>query len=68
MAAEKSGAYSWGDINFIDFFNKVGENEVKFRRAVDFWVGMRIILFKLYVFCRSGKIVVYVCDKHGDQI
>ncbi len=44
VVAEKSGMYSWGDNNFIDFFSMVGGNEAKFGQAVDLGVGTRILL------------------------
>ncbi len=47
-ASSGGGRKKWrahlGDNTFIDFFTEVGGNEVKFRREVDLWVGIRTIL------------------------
>ncbi len=42
VAEKKRDMYSRGENKVIDFFVKVGGNEVKFRQAVDLWVGKRV--------------------------
>ncbi len=38
---KKRDMYSPGENKVIDLLVKVGGNEVKFRQAVDMWVGIR---------------------------
>ncbi len=42
--------YKWGDNKFIDFFSKVGGNEVKFGQAVIFFV----VILKNGCFIKGG--------------